>query len=133
MTDRLTRAERAWLAGLFEGEGTVGSYPLAYERKDGSHLRSPIAAIRMTDEEIVRKVHHLVGYGSVACEPKNNPKWNTTWRWIINGRHGVEHFLKTIEPWLGTRRIEQFNRAFAAHDASIQKPQFTPKKWIRTS
>jgi len=77
--------EIAYLAGLFDGEGSV-YYKLTKQRRN-TRPGKPIhniwvirMEIAMTDESIVRWVHEVLGCGSVG-ERKVKPGRKRQWRW----------------------------------------------------
>ena len=91
-------ADRAWLAGLFEGEGCFTI------EKNGS-VRAMIA---MSDRDIIERVHALWPTTVLRVDhPKTKP-WLTQkpkprYWWRIAGPQ-VREFIELIEPWLGERR-----------------------------
>lgn len=88
----------AWLAGLFEGEGSVGIY-------DGKARMT----IRMTDRDVIERVHGFFPYNSIqVVNPKpvraeyNQPK--TQYAWRLSRREHITTVLELILPFLGERR-----------------------------
>ena len=92
-------SDLAWAAGLFEGEGcfTVsmvhGRYP------------QPRVKLRSTDEDVVRRFHETVGFGTVREE-----NWHTVhqgykkqWEWFARADEVVP-VIDLLLPWMGTRR-----------------------------
>lgn len=93
----------AWIAGLFEGEGSI-----VFAQKN-----SVVVTIFMTDEDVVRRCGALVGAGTVrgpytdSKRPTNKPMWKWS---IFKGAH-VEPFLRAIYPWMGSRRQARIEEA----------------------
>lgn len=91
----LTIAERAYLAGLIDGEGTIYS----------SRLRSGLVrtlSIYNTDEEVILWVHQVIGQGSVSKQAKRTPSGKRTkplysWRAYANTARWV---LRQAYPYL---------------------------------
>lgn len=75
----------AWAAGLFEGEGSFLLTRQSTARRRG-YLNLKVT---MTDEDIVRKLHRILGVGRVtgpfvnAGDPGH---WKPHWRWDARGR-----------------------------------------------
>lgn len=88
----------AWSAGLFEGEGCATF-------SDGR--RQPRASINMTDEDVVRKFHHIVGRGNVRRYDPYQPNRKAQWQWSVQSGADVLHVLGMLWPYLGERRREQ--------------------------
>jgi hypothetical protein len=84
----------AWLAGLFEGEGSI-----AFTGRNSVFLD-----VGSTDEDIVRRCAEITGVGQVWCEDRPNPKWKRLWRWRAARAHDVELVLAQIAPYFGERR-----------------------------
>lgn len=86
----MSEAEVAWLAGLVEGEGSF-------------HLhrgRRPRLQVSMTDEDVIRKAHAMVGVGSVGGPYQSEGKRKAYWQWNVYGAEVIELLL----PHLGLRR-----------------------------
>lgn len=96
----LTPAEVAWLAGIYEGEGTCSI-------TRGRAIRVEIV---MTDQDIVDRIQDLTGLGSVRSLSLRGEKHKQAWRWSIGSADAVA-FLEAIMLWLGERRK---GRAIAA-------------------
>jgi hypothetical protein len=59
----------------------------------------------MTDEDVVRKFHRIVGIGSVGGPyMKGQPHWKPSWRWTCGGHNHVQALLAAFFIFLGTRR-----------------------------
>jgi hypothetical protein len=96
----------AWLAGLFEGEGSVW---ITY-RKDGTprvHCR-----ITMTDEDVIRKAHDIAGVGNVHgpyIKEEHKPKWE----WLVGRREDITSILTRLLPYMGERRTAKMQECLA--------------------
>jgi hypothetical protein len=95
-------AEIAWLAGLFEGEGSI-----SIAKNGGTRL-----TIRMTDRDIIEKVDAIFPCTRIqTVTPKpargytNQPK--TQYAWRISDPERVREILVLILPWLGKRRSDR--------------------------
>jgi hypothetical protein len=113
MTNRQT--ERAYLAGLIEGEGTI------YVRRQRSGDREylyPTVRIAMTDKDVLDNVAEMVGHGNVVG-PYENTKYKDgvvtkpIYQWAVHGPHAIK-LLKAVAPWLSSRRLEQMAKVLLA-------------------
>lgn len=97
--NQLTEPETAWIAGVYEGEGSCAI-------TKGRAVRVEIA---MTDEDVVSRIATLTGLGHVVKAPlRGNNK--QVYRWGIGSAEAVE-FLEAIFPWLGSRRAARASDA----------------------
>jgi hypothetical protein len=110
-----TAAEIAWLAGLYEGEGSMTKSSLA---------------ISMTDEDVIRRAAELLGTqvsgpyevrrrdaDGVLHSARVDGKGDYKSMWKVQvGRAGtLKHLIPLMWPWLGARRREQLVRRFPQH------------------
>lgn len=94
--NELLPAQTAWLAGIYEGEGSCAI-------TSGRAIRVEIV---MTDKDVIERIHTLTGLGAVHSLPCRNEKYKDAFRWSIGSVDAVE-FLTAILPWLGKRRSER--------------------------
>lgn len=87
----------AWAAGLFEGEGTVLLY------KGWAK-----AALHMTDEDVVRSFHEVVGMGRVNGPFQGKGGRKPSWRWNADSYTKVARLFEMFRPYLGERRTLKF-------------------------
>lgn len=99
-----------WVAGLFEGEGTI-------ELTDRGTANPRLAVVlSMSDRDVIERLHQTVGCGVVNQIPPREPHHKMQWRWQANNVHAGK-FLEAIGPLLGERRRERANRALCQwHD-----------------
>jgi hypothetical protein len=97
----------AWAAGLFEGEGCIAN---------GTSRHSVHLQLVMTDEDVVRRFHRIVGVGAVALrEPPSlvGRGCKTQWSWYVYSVEDVRRTLVEFLPYFGTRRRERAEQAFS--------------------
>lgn len=94
-------ADVAWAAGLFEGEGCLHLSRTDYK---GTDYARAVAVVTMTDEDIVRRFHMIVGVGRIY-RPQRREGRKPQWRWQVADKAGFAEFTALIEPWLGVRRL----------------------------
>jgi hypothetical protein len=111
----VTPEELAWVAGVYEGEGTivVKSYPLA----NGSFARAARVIITMTDRDVVERVHKILGFG-VLLKPHgpyvNGGMTKPRHTLSIERKEWAQAFIAMVWPWLGERRRAQAKAVLAA-------------------
>lgn len=104
-----TAAWAAWAAGLFEGEGCFFVNKI---RKHGCVYRYPCASLKMTDEDVVRRFHTVVGVGKVWRKPEPREGWKPLWDWRCHGHNDTLYVLTLLKPYLGARRQETARKVF---------------------
>jgi len=88
------KVDLAWAAGLFEGEGCI---TLA--------KNCPRLQLNMTDEDIVRRFHGVLGHGTVSGPwPKKGGKYKPYWMWRVSGTELPQAILAMFWQWLSRRR-----------------------------
>lgn len=108
MTRRTT--ERAWLAGIIEGEGTI------YRKRTHGRYSSPCIRIQITDEEVLDTVVQLCELGRVTGPYQREPHANghprkPIYHWQVHGP-AAERVYVAVRPWLHGRRLAQAVKAF---------------------
>lgn len=94
----LTEVEVAWLAGFYEGEGSV------WARE--SRLR---IVFSQNNLEMLNRVRSLIGCGSIQIHGR-------TQQVVVTGFPALQ-ICEAILPWMGTRRRKQLERAIAHYRA----------------
>ena len=89
----LTETEKAYLAGIFDGEGSVGYY---LKGKSGYHTAQ--VAIYNCDPRVMDWIRDKVKFGSISTNQKTGKYIG--WSWICNSNRQVTEFLTTIRPYL---------------------------------
>ena len=98
--NELKESDVAWLAGIYEGEGTCTI-------TKGRAIRVEVV---MTDEDVVKRVYDLTGCGTVRTLPQRREDYKPAYRWSIGSVDAV-NFLTVVLPWLGQRRAQRANEA----------------------
>lgn len=128
-----TVRDLAWLAGLFEGEGSITT----------ATKRNPLRlSMKSTDEDVLRRAHAIAGIGTLngpyAPAEKNLGK-KPYWTWSVHRSAEAAGLLMTMYPLLGVRRQERASSALAAwrerppryrkpkRDPGLCKKQLHPK------
>lgn len=87
--------DRAWAAGLFEGEGWITN-----EDKNLIQL-----GLGMTDRDVVERFAAIAGYGSIRQKPDTRQTYNKImYVWTARKTNEVMRILHFMLPYLGERR-----------------------------
>ena len=107
-----TQLEIAYIAGIFDGEGSVDyAKRLAAKRSDRPKRYMCLrvdCTVSMTDEELIRWMHETLKLGTVRLNIKNKspsskPHWKDQWRWRCYHRSALK-FAKLIIPFARVKR-----------------------------
>lgn len=97
---RLSATEVAYLAGLYEGEGTFTLVKI-------QGRVTPRVGLKMTDFDIIRRVSSMIGtkvYGPYSHrDAAEHPEWKDWWETHLNSGNAIV-FLRLILPLMGERR-----------------------------
>lgn len=102
----MTRNERlSYLAGLIDGEGTVG---ITRRRPTGQNLTeeersryyySPFVIVVNTDKRLVDIAKEIMGKGSIWCTKPQKENWNAIWRYEAVALTARE-LIALVQPYL---------------------------------
>ena len=94
LKDRLTEGEAAYLAGIFDGEGTVGLY-------NSRNRHESTVMITNTDPRLMLWIKDKIGYGCIATIRNSyHRRKHVVHHWRICNRPRVKDFLEAIIPYL---------------------------------
>ena len=104
-----TETDIAYIAGLFDGEGTV-DYKQRWEKKAKGRRYKVwriTVALEMTDQHVLEWLHEVVGFGTLN-ERKKRPGRKRIWRWRCSFREALV-FAKLLWPHAQTKlhKLEQ--------------------------
>ena len=116
----ITSEEIAYIAGLFDGEGSIYFARRKEKKKthDGKGYRYSMSQrismeITMTDEHVIRWVHEVLAVGTVVRKPrkglrKDGTKYLMQWKWRCTFRDAY-YVCLLIWPWSHTKlpKIQQ--------------------------
>lgn len=93
--------ELPYIAGLFDGEGTIG---ITKATPGTGNRNRPVVAVCMTHERTIRALQAALG-GSVreVDAAKYNPNAATRYDWRLTGQAALD-FVESVRPWLITKR-----------------------------
>lgn len=91
----MTKTELAYLAGIIDGEGTLGAS--LYRKKTG-WCRTYLS-ISNTSENLMHYIHDLIGEGSVYCWKAKKLNHKPSYQFVIRG-YGLRRLLPQIQEFL---------------------------------
>lgn len=119
MSDR----DDAWAAGLFEGEGCFTW------RNQSPTRRYPSAAMKLTDEDVIRRFARIVGVGRVTG-PRIREGRKPIWEWRAFGAAAMSTLDEVIGSFLGERRRARLDEMLTfVPCAPCGQDRFTPEGW----
>ena len=118
--------EIAYIAGIFDGEGSV-DYTQRIEKKKKERPRAYLTwrircEVSMTNKEVMEWIHKKVGIGSLNLNVKNKaptskPHWKDQWRWRCTHRDALK-FAKMIIPYAKVKR-EKLQQIIKHYETSL--------------
>lgn len=96
-----TDLQVAWVAGLYEGEGTIFT-----QVKPSGHTQTAMS-ICMVDEDVIRRVAEYMQLGSVTSYQPSRTGSKLMWRWRVGKKDEINTAVFLMWPWLGDRRRNQ--------------------------
>lgn len=87
--------ERAYLAGIVDGEGTI-----TLTRTHRNRTASPQLSISSTCFDLLDYVRCVTGCGHVTSKKKSLPHHRQSWHWQIHSAGNVLRILRDIRPFL---------------------------------
>ena len=115
MPTQLNETDKAYIAGLFDGEGSIDYKQRWEKRTKGKRYKvwRVVMELAMTDESVVRWVHEVLGVGTVrgidkTKPPSGKPHYKKQWRWRCSFREAL-YVAKLLWPHAQTKlhKLEQ--------------------------
>ena len=116
----LSSEDIAYIAGLFDGEGSIyfAKRPEKKKKHKGKGYRTSMSQrismeVTMTDESVIRWVHEVLGCGTVVRKPrkglrKDGTKYLMQWKWRCTFRDAF-YVCRLLWPYAHTKlpKIQQ--------------------------
>ena len=124
----IAETDAAYIAGLFDGEGSIyfTKRPEKKKKHNGKGYRISNSQrismeVTMTDESVIRWLHEILGVGTVVKKPrkglrKDGTKYLMQWKWRCTFRDAYWVCLN-IWPWSHTKlpKIQQIIDHYDGH------------------
>jgi hypothetical protein len=91
--------DRAWLAGIVDGEGTITLCP----NSNGIGIGYISISIGMTHVATIRHIRSLTGHGMFVMSVPKNPKHRTCYYWTVRCKQAAA-VLRKLLPFLVTKK-----------------------------
>lgn len=121
----------AWLAGFFDGEGTVY---LGNAKQGGITL-----SIGNTNRDVIESIARRTGVGTVEIREQTRERWNRTFIWRVRNYADARGILLLMRPYLtikagdvdrGLRRIADYEaRRLAVRDRNEAIRRYYKTAW----
>lgn len=96
----MTELEKAWLAGLFDGEGCIS----IYKREENKGYRLEVSVVG-TDLSIISSLVDLIGVGRYRTRPSRATKWRACGEYKVSGK-SARPLLEAILPYTRIKTAE---------------------------
>jgi hypothetical protein len=114
-TMSISKVNLAWVAGLFEGEG---SFDVKISKRKTYHNEYLRMQLSSTDEDVIEKLYSYVGVGTVHGPYANcrndGLERKSYWHWTVSGSKALILAQKLL-PFLGKRRTEKLEELLETH------------------
>jgi hypothetical protein len=104
-TDPDFQNKLAYLAGVFDGEGSFGYWSKGAKRKD----KEFVVQVEMRDMDIVGKFQEFFGCGTISYRESRKENHSPTHHWRVKNEKALE-VLKLMMPYFGARRTDKFKK-----------------------
>jgi hypothetical protein len=84
--------------------------------------------MEMTDEDVMRKAHALMGIGHVASVRPRQAHHRPSWKLIAKGEPAI-HLMLRLRPLMGERRQQQIDRALGVYAPENQLVPDSQEGW----
>ena len=118
--------EVAYIAGIFDGEGSV-DYAQRMEKKKKTRPKAYLTwrircEVSMTNKDVMEWIHKKVGVGCLNLNIKNKspsskPHWKDQWRWRCTHRDALK-FAKMIIPYAKVKK-EKLQQIIKHYETSL--------------
>jgi hypothetical protein len=128
--NKMTKEQIAWVAGVFEGEGTF-----TYRTYSGTGRKQITLRVVMTDLDIITRLHKYTGLGNIygpytsSQLKKDGTLRKVSYHWAITKQPDVIAFGDVLRPWLGERRLQKFEEIKEYYEEGKQFATKANGKW----
>jgi hypothetical protein len=109
---QMTEVERAWVAGLLEGEGCF--FPIEYKTKGYGPYTYARVAVLMTDLDVLQRLQEITGIGHInGPTPRKDPRHKPIWHWVASKNKESIILMRAVYPLMGERRRARIDEVLA--------------------
>ena len=99
----MTKTEKAYLAGIIDGEGTV-----TLTRCHKNRTPSPQVSVSNNDLELLEYIRDITNCGQIHAKKKTKPHHQQSWHWQTHSVSDSLRILKEIHPFLRVKRKQAY-------------------------
>lgn len=92
---QMSDVEAAWLAGLFDGEGSI----VLVNRRRAQQRPQYVIHVYNTYRPLVERIVEVTGLNNTSVRESKNPRHATAYKWSCAGADAVS-ILRRMRPWL---------------------------------
>src|SRR5260221_4026358 len=122
----------AWAAGLWEGEGNIGTI----HKVDARHRlprMEPRLQLPTTDLDVLQKFQAVWGVGKIVGPYHGRPNEKPYWRWSTHSWDEFVAIRGAMRPWFGERRVATYNFVLSQMPKHFRNPKsFKPCDYAPT-
>jgi hypothetical protein len=113
-----TSINLAWAAGFYDGEGSASVllYRRTWRGRNHDH-RLIQCQVGQIDREVLDKFRDAVGVGRIGGPYGRGPRRSPMFYWRVSSMREARRVYELLKPYLGSVKIAQFERVFAAYDS----------------
>ena len=97
----LTEVEKAYLAGIVDGEGTV-----TLTRHHKNRTPSPQVSVSNNDLELLEYIRDITNCGQIRAKKKSKPHHHQSWHWQVNSVSDILRILEQLYPFLRVKKLQ---------------------------
>lgn len=122
--------ELAWVAGVFEGEGTF-----TYRTYPGTGRKQITMRVVMTDLDVITRLQTFTGMGNVygpyqsKVLKKDGTLRKPSYHWAITKQSDIVALGEALYPWFGERRKAKFDEIKAYYNETKTFATKANGKW----
>lgn len=102
MIGHLSETEKAYLAGIIDGEGHIALHHHSKKGKPGNYYYVIHVAVVNTSTTLKKWFERHMSKNATffISHRENRPQWRDCWHWTMNGAQQCMVFLREISPYL---------------------------------
>ena len=95
----MTEIEKAYFAGIIDGEGTI-----TLTRKHNNQMPSPLLSVSNNNLELLEYIQGITNCGKIRAKKKAKPHHNQSWQWQTNSVNNILRVLEEIKAFLRVKK-----------------------------
>ena len=113
--DNIKLADRAWLAGIIDGEGSITIYNFIKTQQSGYKDKNKICtytafviglSVSNNNKDVIDKIKRITNTNVSVSKISQGKYGNTNYRWKVSSRKDILRILKEVKPYLVAKKIQ---------------------------